>query len=378
MKKVLSNIIIRNSSFPIGKGIARAIITFASNIIRTRIFNHDATRGPLFITWLSTYNCNAKCRFCATHKLKEEYPATMSLEFALKTAHDIGKSGVWTVGFTGGEVLLWPHLFKVIKVLKQYNLSVYIVTNGLLLKDNVDEIINAKVDSVVISIDSLIPKEHDNGRGRKGVLQALIEGITELKRRRSKNGKPIIKSTTILSNQNYHNIVNIIEELSDIVDVPSIQPITTGYEYHPHQIAEENRSTYLIDDDEEGVRRHLQRLVNRFPDFNNNYFKNIPYFFFNPKKLLDVRCWSPFLRLQIFPNGRVVHCSVNPKYSFVGDLTKESLMQVWNSIEMKRQREEIRCHRNNCICWCQDSSFNAFLDNIPFSRHIPIFNKTAK
>jgi len=129
-KKIFQN----NFTFPINSKLLSAGVTFLSNIIRTRIFNIDDTRGPLFITWMCTYKCNANCHFCATHQLSKRYPDSLDQKQAIEIAHQIGKNKTWVVGFTGGEVLLWPHLFEVIKVLKKYNIVVYIITNGLLLK----------------------------------------------------------------------------------------------------------------------------------------------------------------------------------------------------------------------------------------------------
>ena len=37
--------------------------------------------------------------------------------------HEIGKSNVFVVGFTGGEVFLWPQLFEIIAILKEVDLS---------------------------------------------------------------------------------------------------------------------------------------------------------------------------------------------------------------------------------------------------------------
>jgi len=132
--------------------------------------------------------------------MNKRYPEDLSLERALEIAHEIGKAKTWVVGFTGGEVLLWPHLFAVIKVLKQYKVRVYLITNGLLLKKNAERIIETGVDTVVVSLDSLIAEEHDNNRRVDGIYNSAIEGIECLKVKR-KSQKPIIKSTTVLSNR---------------------------------------------------------------------------------------------------------------------------------------------------------------------------------
>jgi MoaA/NifB/PqqE/SkfB family radical SAM enzyme len=86
------------------------------------------------VTWLPTFDCNAYCQFCGTHILHKKTPEALSRERSLEIAEEIGRSKTWVVGFTGGEVLLWPFLFDVIRILKQHHVIVYIVTNGLLLE----------------------------------------------------------------------------------------------------------------------------------------------------------------------------------------------------------------------------------------------------
>lgn len=123
------------------------------------------------------------------------------------------------------------------------------------------------------------------------------------------------------------------------------------------------------------MKEKIEELIDDSPEFNTSYYRNIPVYAFHPERLLRIKCWSPFLRLQIMPSGTVVHCPVNPRYGIVGDLKKSSLMEVWNSETMMKHREEIRRHKNNCICWTQDSSFNAAIDETPFLNTLPVLKK---
>lgn len=363
----------KNTTFRFGNKIMKAISVFISSLIHTRLFNINSSRCPMFITWLCTYNCNAYCKFCSTHRIKKRFPDVLSRERALEVAHEIGKSGTVAVGFTGGEVLLYPYLFEVIRILKEYGVIIYILTNGLTLKENTESILDTGVDTIVVSVDSIVPQEHDMLKGKPGIYNALIEGIEYIKKKRV-NNKPIIKTTTVLSKQNYTKIKDIIDYLSKIADVNSIQPISTGFANGVLNIPEKEKDSFLFSlKDELDFQKHLNNLIKHHHSFNTSYFKNISTFLFRPERLLKIRCWSPFLRLQIQPNGEVFHCVINPRFGSVGNLNNMSLIDVWNSSEMMRQREVIRRHQNRCICWCQDTSFNIFLDSIPLINKLPVF-----
>lgn len=363
-----------SSSFAIDKTLFRGIITFFSNIVRTRMFNIDAKRGPLFVSWMCTYRCNANCRFCGTDELSKKYLDDLSLERALEIAHEIGRAKTWVVGFTGGEVFLWPHLFKVIKVLKRYKVNVYIITNSLLLKQNVDKIIDAGVDTIVVSIDSCDPREHDDNRRVTGLYDAAMDGIQILKARR-KGKKPVIKSMTVLSRKNYFKIEEIISHLAKIVDATSIQPVVTNYINFPHQVsAEEEKSFFLEGEEKKSVVKALRKLADKHPSFNNFYFKSIPDYWFNPMKLFEVKCWAPFVRMTITPQADVIFCAANPRYApSFGNLKNMTVMEAWNSPIIKKCREEIRRDKNQCVCWSQDASFNCFMHSLPVIKNLPLF-----
>jgi MoaA/NifB/PqqE/SkfB family radical SAM enzyme len=376
MMKISGNkFLVNTQSFPLSNRIGSAVTTFLMNLYSTRLLNIRAKRGPLFVSWLCTFRCNARCKICATSQMNDTYPETVSLEEARRIAHEIGKAKTWVVGFTGGEVLLWPHLFEVVRILKEYRVTTYIVTNGWLLKKNAQTIVDAGIDTVVVSIDSIDPDTHDRMRSLPGLYSRLLEGIEELKRVR-KDGRPIIKTSTILTQRSFPEIASIVDSLVKIADVTSLQPLNADYENHPNKFDPEEAGELIPQpDQEQAIRDQLRNLGKQYPAFNTSYFRNIPDFWFHPDRLARIKCWSPFLRLQIFPGGEVFHCTARAKWGAIGNLRNMSLMDVWNSPEMTQQRETIRLHKNDCICWSQDSSFNAFLDSIPLLRFLPVWHK---
>ncbi|MDP3791595.1 MAG: radical SAM protein [Candidatus Omnitrophota bacterium] len=357
---------------PVNMSLARAFITFVYSIVLTRVLNRPSKRGPLFVTWLVTYDCNMYCKFCSTHGLKKRFPEQVGAERAKEIARQIIDAKTYSVGFTGGEVLLWPHLFDVIKILKERNVIVYIVTNGLLLREKSDEIIKNKVDYIVVSIDSDKPDEHDSIRNSPGLYEKLENAIKYIKSKR-KGRRPLIKSTTVVHKGNIHRLGSIDARLKSLADVTSFQPIVGGYIYGPHNKEAEAMEQFMFRPDEQkNVENIFDRLTGKNSEFNNDYFRLIPRYWFNKEQLArEVRCWSPFLRLQILPNGDVFHCTANINYPSMGNINNLSIRQLWNSPEMIRQREEIRLHKNNCICWAQDTSFNILLNRVPCFKMMP-------
>lgn len=343
------------------------------SILTTRILNSDSSKGPLFITWLPTFKCNASCPFCSSNRFREKPEKRLSKKQAIKIAEDIAKIKPISVGFTGGEVLLWPYLFEVIDILKKQDISVYIVTNGILLKEKAEKIVKSNVDYVIVSIDQL-NKSHDNMRKSRGILNKALEGIDLIKKLRK--DVPLIKTTTIVSKSNISNLKEIMGFLKSKVDIVSLQPIIDGYSRKTKSKLPISDKFIFSKKDESKVRKNLGELLKNNPEFNTPYFKGIADFWFDHTGLINkISCWSPFLRLQIFPNGDVLHCTMNKDMKPVSNLKKASIIEAWNSNEMKNQREIIRRNKNKCICWTQDSSFNAYINKNKVFSLLPILRK---
>jgi len=231
------------------------------------------------------------------------------------------------------------------------------------------------IDYVIVSIDSDNPQEHDEIRNSPGLFDKLVDGIKELKAKRNAS-RPLIKSTTVIYRNNLVKIAQILESLRSIVDITSIQPIVGGYASGPHGKTDATLQNLTFGkDDEHFVQEVFDRLIREHNDFNNNYFKLIPRYWFHKEDLVrKIRCWSPFLRMQILPNGDTFHCTAHADFPRIGNIKTMSILEIWNSPEMVRQRESIRLHKNNCICWTQDASFNAVLDSVPCIKMTPNLN----
>jgi len=359
---------------PVTSRFATALGTFAANLLWARVFNRPSPRGPLFATWHLTFDCNAFCRFCTTHKLKKTHPESLGLERSLEICDELAAAGTWVVGFTGGEVLMSPKLLPLIRRLKQRGLMVYIVTNGLLLEERAQELIDSGLDYIVVSLDSDRPSEHDQIRQVDGLHDSACRGIERVRALRQ-GGRPEIKTTTVMTGENVHRLTEILDFLSTRVDKISVQPICWGYKEHPHGRSRESLGGLAPTvDDRQRVEDSIRKASESYPMFRKPYFRLVPDYWFDAESLAArVPCWSPFLRLSITPEGKALHCGT--RFPMIGSLQDSSLMTLWNSAEMRSQRETVRCRRNNCICWSQDTSFNILMAELPLANRLPVLNR---
>ncbi len=132
---------------------------------------------PSTIIWIFTAKCNLNCIHCYTsrfHKVQE-----LTTNEKLKFIDEIGELGILYVGLSGGEPLIHPDFPLIVNRLRDYNISVTVVTNATVLTSEIAKLLYRNEVYVYVSIDG--PREiHDHIRG-KGTFDKTIHGIKVLK-----------------------------------------------------------------------------------------------------------------------------------------------------------------------------------------------------
>lgn len=134
--------------------------------------------APLFTVWNITQACNLTCKHCyqdAKHKpLADELTTDEKLDLLDQMAAEY----VPFVAFAGGEPLIARDLWEVLAHCQKRGMHVTIATNGMLLTPEMcARLKEAGVKYVEVSIDSIVPEEHDEFRGMQGAWARSIQGI---------------------------------------------------------------------------------------------------------------------------------------------------------------------------------------------------------
>jgi len=104
-----------------------------------------------------TSNCNANCPICHNEGQKKANNADISLQEYEKVAKLlVSHFQSPRVVFTGGEPLLFPNIFAIVKIFKSHGYTVGLVTNGTLLDESKQKILlESGLDTINISLNSL-------------------------------------------------------------------------------------------------------------------------------------------------------------------------------------------------------------------------------
>ena len=145
----------------------------------------DSTRREIHYLRLSVTDlCNLRCRYCmpdGVEKLERE--AVLTYEEFLRLAALFAQCGIDTVRVTGGEPLVRKNVAQLVAGLKATPgiRRVTLTTNAMLLAEQLSALLDAGLDSVNISLDTLRPEvfRQITARDEFAAVQAGLQAALE-------------------------------------------------------------------------------------------------------------------------------------------------------------------------------------------------------
>jgi radical SAM protein with 4Fe4S-binding SPASM domain len=118
-----------------------------------------------------TEKCNLDCRHCY---LGRKGSKSLSLALAKKAVEEFSDVGLKLL-ITGGEPLLYPHFWELLRYARGFRIRIEVLSNGTLITREAAKKLACYADCVQISLDGL-ENGHDLIRGR-GAFEKTMEGI---------------------------------------------------------------------------------------------------------------------------------------------------------------------------------------------------------
>lgn len=203
--------------------------------------------------------CNLRCAGCGRVR---EYASVMdrrmSVDEALRAAEIAGAP---VVSVSGGEPLLHPKITDIVEGLIAQRRWVYLCTNGLLLRERLQEFRPHKRLCFVVHLDGT-EKVHDAITGRPGTYNEAMAAIQEARQR----GYRVATNTTVFHGSDVEDLKKLFRTLTDLgVEGLMISP---GYAYE----AVPARELFLQKEEAIKVFRALLDGRNGFRFYDNPLF----------------------------------------------------------------------------------------------------------
>lgn len=332
--------------------IEKAILSISENLEKFNE-NKDSTSdwgseaiflsAPLMIIVEVIKSCNQGCLFCSQQKDCNFSDIELSSPLLEKIIKESEELGVFKIQYMGGEPLVKKDFMNFFLLSCKKGIFSSFTTNGLLL----DRILNQLKDAE--NTGKLLPVQVSiHGITKESVS---VFGIEEEKWKKTVDNVRLLKENgipfgikTIVSCSNSKNILKSIEFFRDLgayaVTLMHFIPIGGG-----EDMKEEAK---FSDEELKEIFHQIELSCEKFPEVHIDFrsFLNL-YFPKKPKTTLDsfVRCPSGSLDLRIRYDGKVIQCS-NLRVP-IGDISKESIKQVWSSAKKRMKKCPLDCNRSS-------------------------------
>ncbi|MCL2050369.1 MAG: radical SAM protein [Lachnospiraceae bacterium] len=314
----------------------------ASTIARYYLFKK---RTPLTISFLSTYSCNQKCKYCDWTKLDMR---SMSTEQSIGMIKELKKNGVIKLGFAGGESLNRDDISVLLECSHKSGLITSISSNGKAIMKHIDTL-EKYVDVVQLSIDGS-QEIHDSLRG-KGSYGIVINAIEMLKARKIK-----VITNTVLTKRNLNDLGHILDIASKYGHKALFQPI-----FH-YGISENENLIETLKPSHYEMNYAIEFLLckKRRSKTVGNSTAFLRYIQKTWGKQSVMRCHANNLFCTIDPLGYVLPCCFDIRRNDDFNTIKHGFKQAFTNSGKNG-------FPNNCFgCYC-----NAYIEsNLAFSLHL--------
>lgn len=287
---------------------------------------------PRLVSWNLTRRCNLGCAHCyldAGARASElgELTSEEGQQF-IDQLVDLCPGAMLV--FTGGEPLLREDLNDLIFYAASAGLLPVLGTNGVLMThDRARHLAESGLVGVGISLDSLIPEQHDTFRGMKGAWRRTVESIAICKRYRL-----AVQIHITATNANYY-------EIPDLIDFAVSQGVVA---FHLFFLVCTGRGQHMTDITPSQYEAALSSLVAKQDEYRDRIMiraRCAPHF----RRLVSAHivelaastagCMAGITYCRVTPEGEVTPCPYMPLVA--GNLRNDSLAHIWETAPIFHQ-----------------------------------------
>ena len=168
-----------------------------------------------------TIACTADCIHCRNRKAlyrKIRNDRMLTLPEYVEFFNEMKAYDIDSLHISGGEPTLYPDLPVLIREGKKHGWFVILNTNGSEISENLaGKLIAARLDAVILSLQSVKPETNDFLRRRAGHWKRAVNGLAALMNCRRESGSRLLVTTqTILTKLNFRELPQILEYAGEI------------------------------------------------------------------------------------------------------------------------------------------------------------------
>lgn len=342
--------------------MVRKFIREKSSLLEETIESAFETCTPLFATIETTLGCNYKCVHCYNFDRSGPQPSdikgeTLSKDEFLRVIDEVCDAGALYVSFTGGEALLYTHIYDLIAKVVEKKSMPRIKTNGhLLTKEVCQKLVDSGCRSLDISVYGANEESYKDFTNVTGSFAQVLEGIR----------------TAQSFNMDIN--LNFILHKGNCLDIGALISLAENLKL-PYQFSDEVTSRYdgTEDSQDHGITEEQYKELLNGPHGDLFWHDN-------SDEAYQCSCARNVVGVGL--DGVVFPCIGAPIPS--GNIREQSFEDIWNnSDEFKKIRNLKTSDFNECVTcevrhYCNRSSGSAFVNTENYTGCDPMALKVAK
>lgn len=288
--------------------------------------------APIELNYLVTHACPRRCIYCYAETTEAPRARLLSMERFRELAAEAGELGINAMYLSGGDPFARKEILEIISTLIEFGVPPFVSTKSHLSRSVCEKLRDLGLDRIQVSLDALEEPLADELTGSPGYYREITETLDNL----AAVGIPV-RLKAVVTSRNIH-------------DLPALLETMVGRGITAFQLAGYGRSVFRHDDELfpsndqlAKLMEETDRFLERHPGVNLLRSNVQPRPEMTPKLkkyAWDNRssCSAGRTAMTILPDGRVTICDELPTIPafLLGDVTRQSLMEVWNSAEVGR------------------------------------------
>lgn len=294
-----------------------------------------------------TNTCNMKCSHCRNGDITKEMANQLTFEECKKVFDQAYELGCEWVNICGGEPLLHENVFDIIKYISQKSKTI-LLTNGYLIDDEVAmKLKKSNVTMVQISLDSSVPRKHNELRHNKEAFKHVQMAVQAL----NKVEIEVCFMVTLSKNNK--------EEFKDILELANKMNVSF---VNFRRLIPQGRGKNNFDDLSLS-KEEIDEILYTSKQLESNYRIGIclfPFYFFKDKNVVEyylkeplekaeLGCAAGVSALAIASNGDILLCPHIPVV--LGNIRDDDIENIWknnNLINVLRDRKKLKGNCGKC------------------------------
>ncbi|MBU0687001.1 MAG: radical SAM protein [Candidatus Margulisbacteria bacterium] len=329
--------------------------------------------APVRVFFHLTKRCNFKCKYCFVDAHALPSRDELTVKDIKKVFDQCQELNVLLVKISGGEPLIRKDILQVISLLKRYDFSATLNTNGFFITNEIaKELVKSDIELVNVSLDG--PKIiQEQICGVPQSFQKVISGIEKLKRKNIKVALEFV--LTKLNCSYFYDLLSIARELK--VDLVKIFPLSLAGravdQAKDYALSYEKWKDFYLELTKKKISNDLVYKNIQIVPFNCNFCSWELYYPLPAKERKNIlkKVWKIDLEHAIVPTGDF-HCTaainccaisangdIYPCEQMMGieelkagNIKENDLSRVWNGSEVFSKLRGLT--RKNLIGFCRN------------------------